>query len=85
MDPEEERLRERGGMIDRSYAFWDKRVCEALERIESFDKYEDAAALKMEEELQNFFRRANFEKKELDKLERDVRDFIKRNEEKRKE
>lgn len=84
MNAEEKRLRERGEMIDKSYIFWDKKVYEAMQRIDDLDKYEDTIALELEEELQCLLERANFEKREMDKLEKDIRNFVRRDEEKKK-
>ena len=90
MNAEEERLRERARLIDESYAFWDEKVCDTLHRIDIMESsYETPEEFyqydKTEEELRYLLARANFEKGEMDKLERDIGNFVRRNEEKRKE
>ena len=76
MNFKEKRLRDRGRMIEKSYAFWNRELDHRVPALEVGEDYETPEEyhrqLKAEEELKYILCHLNFESKEMEKLERDI-------------
>jgi len=83
MDLREKKLRDRGRMIEKSYAFWNnelERRMIALETEGGYETPEEYHHLEAEEELEYILCHLNFESQEMARLERDIITFGQQNE-----
>ena len=85
MSPEEERLRQRGEMIETSFHFWNEILTNCMETLESGDGYETPEeyrdSLEMEKELKYILSHIEFESREMEKHERDILAYLDEDEE----
>ena len=87
MSPEEKDLRNRAEIIHRSYAFWDNEIQTTLfkadEFVADFDDtdHEHEEYNKLQEKMFYLMGHVEFEKREMAKLEKDIAEFTKEDEE----
>lgn len=80
MSPREKKLREKGAMLERSYAFWNGILNSRMEALESDDDYETPEeyheSLDVEKELKYIMSHIEFEGREMEKYERDIISYL---------
>ena len=80
MNPREKKLREKGAMLEVSYAFWNEVLNNRMEALESGDDYETPEeyheSLNVEKELKYIMSHIEFESREMEKYERDIISYL---------
>ena len=80
MSPREKKLRQKGAMLEASYAFWNEVLGRLMKTLESGDSYETPEeyneSLKVEKELKYIMSHIEFESREMEKYEKAIISYL---------